>query len=104
MPGRILLRQTVNSRVPPKRLCLLAKNGVKEHRKGEDRDPVRRVGSPCSSALLESCLTFVSEGHKQVGVPVNQGAPILEHTLIDLLCDMRSRAQVAASLAERISL
>ena len=54
--------------------------------------------------LVESYLTFVSEEQKQVGVPVNQAAPMLEHTLIDLLSDMRSRAQVAASLAERISL
>ena len=37
-------------------------------------------------------------------MPVNQTAPMLEHMLINLLGDMRSRAQVAASLAERISL
>ena len=54
--------------------------------------------------LVESYLTFVSEEQKQVGVPVNQAAPMLEHTLIDLLSDMRSRALVAASLADRISL
>ena len=41
---------------------------------------------------------------KQVGVPVDQAAPMLEHTLIDMLSDMRSRAHVAASLAERIAL
>ena len=46
----------------------------------------------------------MSEGQNQVGVPVNQAALMLVHTLIDLLRDMRSRAQVAASLAERISL
>ena len=43
----------------------------------------------------------MSEEQKQVGVPVNQAAPMLAHTLIDLLSDMRSRAQVAASMAER---
>ena len=37
-------------------------------------------------------------------MPVNHAAPLLEHTLIDLLNDMRSRAQVAASSAARISL
>ena len=80
------------------------KMATKEHEKGEEWDPVCRVGNPCSSMLVESYLTFVSEEQEQVGVPVNQAAPILEHTLIDLLSDMRSRAQVAASLAERISL
>ena len=54
--------------------------------------------------LVESYLTFVSEGQKQVGVPVNRAAPMLKHTFIDLLSDMRSRAQVSASLAERIAL
>ena len=37
-------------------------------------------------------------------MPVNQAAPILKHTLLDLLSDMRSRAQVVASMAERIPL
>ena len=54
--------------------------------------------------LVESYLTFVSGEQKQVGVPMNQAAPMLEHTLIDLLIDIRSRAQVAAPLAERIRL
>ena len=77
---------------------------MKEHGKGEERDPIRRVGNPCSSMLVESYLTFVSEDQKQVWVAVNQAAPMLEHTLIDLINDTRSQAQVAASLAERISL
>ena len=80
------------------------KMAMKEHGKGEERDPIRRVGNPCSSMLVESYLTFVSEDQKQVWVAVNQAAPMLEHTLIDLLSNVRSRAQVAASLAERISL
>ena len=42
---------------------------------------------------MESYPTFLAEEQKQVGVPVNQAAPMLEHTLID-----------AASLAERLSL
>ena len=46
----------------------------------------------------------MSEEHKQVAVPVNQAASVLEHALIDMLSDMLSRAQVADSLAERISL
>ena len=46
----------------------------------------------------------MSEEQKQVGVPVNQAVPMLEHTLVDLLSDMRSPAHVAASLAKRISL
>ena len=46
----------------------------------------------------------MSEEQNQVEVPVNQTAPILEHTHIDLLSDMRSRAQMMASLAKRIFL
>ena len=79
------------------------KMAMKEHVKGEDWDPVRRIVNPCSSLLAESYLTFVSGDQKQIGVQVNQAAPMWEHTLIDLLSEMRSRAQVAASVAERIS-
>ena len=52
-------------------------------------------------------ITFVtreSEEQEQVEVPVNQEASMLERMPIDLISDMRSRAQVSASLAERISL
>ena len=102
------MRETVRRRVPPKMLSLLRplklKMATKKQGKGEEWDPVRRISNPCSSLLVESYLTFVSEEQTQVGVPVNQAAPTLEHTLIDLLSDMRSRAQVAASLAERVSL
>ena len=77
---------------------------MKESGQGEEWDPVRRVGSPCSSPVVDSYLTFVPEEQKQVGIQVNQAAPMLEHTLINLLSDMRLRAQVASSLAERILL
>ena len=80
------------------------KRAMKEQGKGEEADLVRHMANSCSSLFVESYLTFVSEEQKQVGVPVNQAAPMLEHTLIDLLSDMRSRALVAASLADRISL
>ena len=79
------------------------KMALKAHGNGEVWDPICCVGNPCASALVELYLTFVSEEQKQVGVPVNQPGPMLEHTLIDLLSDMRSRAQVADSLAEVIS-
>ena len=62
------------------------------------RQPLR------ASPLVERYLIFVSEEQKQVGVPVNQATPMLEHTLMDLLSGMGSRAQVATSLAKRISL
>ena len=55
-------------------------------------------------ALVDSYHTFVSKEQKQVGVQVNQAAPLLEHTLIDLLSDIRSGAQVVSFLAERVSL
>ena len=62
------------------------------------------MGNPCVNPLVDSYLTVVSEEQNQVGVPVNQAAPMLEHTLMGLLSYMRSRAQVTSSLAERISL
>ena len=34
---------------------------LKERGKGEDWGPVRRIGNPCSSVSVESCLTFESE-------------------------------------------
>ena len=58
-------------------------------------------GRPCSSALVESYLTFVSEEQKQVGVPVKQAAPMLSHTLAQLLQSMRVRAQLAESSSQR---
>ena len=77
---------------------------MKYHGKGEEWDPARRVGNPCASPLVDSYLTCASEEQKLVGVPVNQAAPMLDHTLMDLLRDTSSGAQVPSSLAERISL
>ena len=53
---------------------------------------------------MDSYLIFVSEEKQQTGVPVNQAAPMLEHTLMDLLSDTKSRMQMINSLAELISL
>ena len=36
--------------------------------KGEEWDPVEKTGNPCSSVLVESHLTFVTEEQKRVGV------------------------------------
>ena len=36
---------------------------LKKRGKGEDWGPVRRIGNPCSSVLVESYLTFESEEH-----------------------------------------
>lgn len=74
---------------------------MKENGEGDEWDPVRRAGNLCSSPSVDSYFTFVSEEQKQAGVQVHQAAPMLEHTLIDLLSGMRSRTQVASSLAER---
>ena len=57
------------------------KIAMKEHDKGEEWDSARRVGNPCASPLVDSYLTVVSEEQKQAGVPENQAAPMLEHTL-----------------------
>ena len=58
----------------------------------------------CSSPLVESCLTFVGEEQKQVGAPVKQAAPMLPHTLAQLLQSMRTRTQLAESLSQRITI
>lgn len=81
------------------------KMAMKEQKgKGDEWDPVSKSGNPCASPLVDSYLTFVNEEQRQVGVPINQAVPMLAHTLIVLLADMRLRAQVAASQAERISI
>ena len=67
-------------------------------------DPVTRSGNPCRSPLVDSYLVFTGEEQKRVGVAVNQAEAMLPHVLIDLLQDMRSRAQAASSLAVRIEL
>ena len=67
-------------------------------------DPATRSGNPCCSPLVDSYLVFTGEEQKRVGVAVNQAEAMLPHVLIDLLRDMRSRAQTAPSLAERIEL
>ena len=72
--------------------------------KVEEWDPVEEKGNPCSSTLVESYLTFISEEQKQVGVPVKQAAPMLSHTLAQLLQSMRVRAQLAESLSQRIAI
>ena len=71
---------------------------------GEAWDPVEKKGNPCSSVLVESYLTFVTEEQKKVGVPVKQAAPMLAHTLAQLLQDMRVRAQLMASVSDRIAI
>ena len=72
--------------------------------KVEEWDPGDKKGNPCSSASVESYLTFVREEQKQVGVPVKQAAPILSHTLAQLLQSMRVRSQLAESLSQRIAI
>ena len=67
----------------------------------EEWDRVKKKGNPCSSALVESYLAFVSEEQEQVGV--KQAAPMLSHTLAQLLQSMRVRAQLADSLSQHIA-
>ena len=63
---------------------------------GDEWDLVSRLGNPCSNAV-DPYLTFVSEEQQQVGVQVKRAAPMLEHTLENLLSVMRSRAQVTSA-------
>ena len=72
--------------------------------KVEERDPVEKTGDPCSSPLVEFYLLFVNEEQKQVGVPVKQAASMLAHILAQLLQSMRTRAQLAESLSQRIAI
>ena len=70
----------------------------------DERNPVCRVSNPCSNRLVDSCITFVTEEQKMVVVQVDQAVSMWEHSLIDILSDIRSRAQVASSLAARVAL
>ena len=72
--------------------------------KREGWEPVEKKGNPCSSVLVESYLTFVTEEQKRVGVPVKQAAPMLVPTLAQLFQDMRVRAQLTASVSDRIAI
>ena len=72
--------------------------------RGEDWDPVGKLGNPCSSQLVDAYLSYVSVEQKRVGVPVNQANPMLAHVLAELLEDMRSQAQLVESLAQRITI
>ena len=56
------------------------KLAINEHAQGEERNcpPGRH---PCASPKVDSYLTLLSEEEKQVKIPVNQAAPMLEHTL-----------------------
>ena len=56
--------------------------------KGEEWDPIEKKRNPCSSMLVESYLTFVTVEQRRLGVPVKQAAPMLVHTLAQLLQDM----------------
>lgn len=72
--------------------------------KGDERGPVRCTSNPNASPMFDSYLSFVPEEQKQVGVPIHHALPLLSDTLLDLFSDMRSRAQLGETLAERISL
>ena len=76
------------------RLVSKLKKEMKYNGKGEEWDPVRRVGNPCLSPLVDSYLTFVSEEQEQAGVQANQAAPVFEHTFI---CMSAERHAVARS-------
>ena len=61
-------------------------------------------GRPKKNLLERACRfypTFVTEEKNRVGVPVRQAAPMLAHIRAQLLQDMRTRAQLEASVSER---
>ena len=81
MSGGVLLTRRYAAESNRKGFASKLKMDMNEHGKGEEWDPARRVSNPCASPLVDSYLTFLSEKQKQVGVPVNQAAPMLEHVL-----------------------
>ena len=79
-----------------------------EERLGKDGawGPMARTGNPCSP-LVESYLIFTMKEQKSGesgGFPVKQADPMLVSISTQLSRDMRSRAQAASSLEERISI
>ena len=72
--------------------------------KVKDCDPVQKQGNTCSSLLVESYLTCMSNTQRQVGVPVNQAAPLLTHDFARLLQDLRQRAQSESRTTARIEI
>ena len=64
----------------------------------------RKEGQPLLECVSRSYLTFVIEEQKQVGVPVTRAAPMLSHTLAQLLQSMRVPAQLAESWSQRIAI
>ena len=72
--------------------------------KGEEWDPEWKKGNPCSGVLADSYVKFVTEKQKTAGVLVQRVASMLAHILAQLLRDMRERAQLEASVSERIAI
>ena len=72
--------------------------------KVEEWDPVEKKGNLCSSPLVESYLKFVNEEPTQVGVPVKRAAPMLAHTMAQLLQSMQTRAQHARPLFQHVAI
>ena len=71
--------------------------------KVKEWDPVEKKDNSWSSALVDSYCAFVSQEQKTVGVPVRQAAPILSHTLAQLLQSMRVSAHFAGTLSQHIA-
>lgn len=72
--------------------------------RGAPWHPKDRTGNPCDALVVETYLTCVAEEQKRNGTPVSQAAPLLAHTLEELLEHMRMRAQLSRSVEERISI
>ena len=71
--------------------------------RGDVWDPRSANGNPCGSPRVDAYLTYAMETQKQVGVPVNQAAPLLSDTLEKLLESMQLRLLLASD-AEAISI
>lgn len=71
---------------------------------GRTKDSLKHSGNPCSSTLVDTYISRVSEEQKQVHVPVNQAARLLAQTLGRMLQSVRTHAQLTDSTGDRITI
>ena len=94
------MREAIGSRVDRKRHRIEVADGHEGNvGQGREMDLIEQRGNLCSSSLVKSYLTCVTNTQKQAGVPVKQAAST---DFARLLQDLRQRAQSAGSTSARI--
>eukprot|EP00903_Cladosiphon_okamuranus_P006868 g6689.t1 len=72
--------------------------------RGDEWDSASGKGDPCGSPRVDSYLTFTTETQRQVGVQVNQAAPLLQRALLQLVVNMRKKCMYSETLREGIAI